>query len=118
MGNMAKKRGRTSIRGRSKRAFGSIGSILKKASAGLGAGLLVGTALGRIAPQFSAIGSAGAEFAVGGFPGLVLAELLKPMVSNQPSLLGGLGGGGGLSNIGGLFGMGQAPATAIATESV
>jgi len=100
---------------RSRGILGGLGSVAKKTSAALGAGLLVSALLQRVFPQGAAVGSVVAEFATGGAVGTVAAELIKPIVApGTPSILGG-----GLGQISSLlsnpFTQGQSD---VAVESV
>jgi hypothetical protein len=81
------------------KARGKFGSFLKKGTIGettqaLGAGLVVSAVTDRLAPQFTPFAAAGAEYAAGGVKGMIIAELIKPIIglpSILPSITGGFG---------------------------
>jgi len=82
------------------RARGKFGSFLKKGLVGdatqaLGAGLVVSAITDRIAPQFSTFAAPVAEYAAGGVRGMVVSQLIRPLIglpSILPSITGGFGG--------------------------
>ena len=81
------------------KARGKFGSFLKSGTIGdttqaLGAGLVVSAVTDRLAPQFTPFAAAGAEYAAGGVKGMIIAELIKPIIG-LPSILPNITGGFG-----------------------
>jgi len=95
--------------GRIGSARGKFGSFLRtgtigEASSALGAGLVVGAVTDRVMPQVTPFASAAGEYLAGGVKGMVIAELIKPIIG-LPSILPNI-----TSGFGGLFG-GQTAST-------
>ena len=101
--------------GRIGSARGKFGTFLKSGTIGdttqaLGAGLVVGAVTDRVMPQITPFASAAGEYLAGGVKGMVIAELIKPMIG-LPSILPNI-----TSGFGGLFG--QQTTTSQPVESV
>jgi len=95
--------------GRIGSARGKFGSFLKSGTIGdttqaLGAGLVIGAVTDRVMPQVTPFASAAGEYLAGGVKGMVIAELIKPIIG-LPSILPNI-----TSGFGGLFG-GQTAST-------
>jgi len=86
-----------SVYRRGRTGKGKVGSFLKTGIIGdttqaLGASMLVGSLVSKVAAPYAPVAALGAGYLAGGWKGAVVGEVVKHYLMGAPSVLGGLSG--------------------------